>query len=552
VIVNALKVAGGDLWQRTRELEVDLRREETEAVEDYVRECAGVAQLRLQIDNCDAVLGVFEELVNKCQTDLGSIAGGIRHMKERADAFEVLSKNRQGAEASVAKWVEGISIPRGLSRAIHEVDVGDVEYFQHLQTLGDKLAFYAKQSKGRGDTPVSCRNAGALLHRLQMAAVERISAHLKREMRQLEDDNKLLYALTLGQAGKADAHQLLNQGVYALTLGQAGTVGAMSLLKERQQALLRSSPLIHFLIAAPGTSKVYQEVLERYTDTMRRALASQIRAEYKSYACMEIIGNRHLLFPAKESSSLWSKGAAVGKRGLRKSLAGLTGITKGVVGAAKGDIAELRQFNPATWAVERPPAEEDWCLGDRLQTILAMASTRDQGGKGGGGGGGEEGEQQPPECILQRLLLSFGDLLDHESAYLCRLFPQRASDELPRMFVHALSAIREAAEVLIYYSYDPISLLLMVLSLELSQRKVCDVLCCDPGTGEGFDDFYMWGYMTIWPCFKETVDAQVESVCSACATVPVGTAGPDIRRFVHRQLFFLGTYWEIIVSLVRR
>jgi|LauGreDrversion2_3_1035106.scaffolds.fasta_scaffold767711_1 hypothetical protein len=53
------------------------------------------------------------------------------------------------------------------------------------------------------------------------------------------------------------------------------------------------------------------------------------------------------------------------------------------------------------------------------------------------------------------------------------------------MFEHALSAIREAAEVLIYYSYDPVSLLLMVLSLELSQRKVCDVvvanvllMCC--------------------------------------------------------------------------
>lgn len=255
IIVSALReVAGGDLWQRTRELEADLRQEETAAVEDFVHESAGVAELRLQIETCDAVLGVFEQLVNKCQADLGNIAAGVRHMKERADAFEVLSKNRQGAEAAVARWVEGVAIPRGLSKAIHEVDVGDPTYCQHLQALSDKLAFVAKHSTARGEMPVSCRNAAALLHRLHARAVERISAHLKSEMRQLEDDNQLLYAITLGQAGKADAQQMLSKGLYALTLGQAGAVGAMSLLRDRQQLLLRSSPLIHFLIDAPAVS----------------------------------------------------------------------------------------------------------------------------------------------------------------------------------------------------------------------------------------------------------------------------------------------------------
>ena len=159
LIVNALKAAGGELWRVTRELEGGLRREETAAVEEYVRESADVAELRLQIENCDEVLGAFEELLDKCQTDLGNIAGGVRHMKERADAFDVLSKNRKAAETSVARWIEAVAIPRGLSRAIHETDVGDASYCQHLNLLQDKLAFVAKNTNARGDMPVSCRHA---------------------------------------------------------------------------------------------------------------------------------------------------------------------------------------------------------------------------------------------------------------------------------------------------------------------------------------------------------------------------------------------------------
>ena len=105
----------------------------------------------------------------------------------------------------------------------------------------------------------------------------------------------------------------------------------------------------------------------------------------------------------------------------------------------------------------------------------------------------------PPELVLHRLLLSFGELLDNESLVVCRLFPRRSGDELIDMFVPALHIIREAADALIHSTFDPISLLLMVWSLESSQRTVCDVLCCDAGTGEAFDDFYMWGYMTVWP-----------------------------------------------------
>lgn len=270
LIVNALKTAGGDLWRVTRDLEAGLRREETTAVEEFVRESAEVAELRLQIENCDEVLGTFEELLDKCQTDLGNIAGGVRHMKERADAFDVLSKNRRAAETSLAAWIEAVSIPRGLSKAIHETDVGDALYCQHLNLLQDKLAFVAKKTNERGDMPVSCRNAAGLLQRLRARAVDRIAVHLRSEMRKLEDDNQLLYALTLGQAGKADSNQLL----YTLTLGQAGGKGVLQQLRQRQQQLLLSCPLILFLISDSASGEdpaasLYQDVLRQYTEAMR-------------------------------------------------------------------------------------------------------------------------------------------------------------------------------------------------------------------------------------------------------------------------------------------
>jgi hypothetical protein len=74
----------------------------------------------------------------------------------------------------------------------------------------------------------------------------------------------------------------------------------------------------------------------------------------------------------------------------------------------------------------------------------------------------------------------------------------------------------------------------MIWSLETSQRKVCDVLCCDAGTGDAFDEFYMWGYMTVWPRFKELVEAHMASVRAVAFTVVVGECGDQIRVFAAR------------------
>jgi hypothetical protein len=195
IIVNALKVAGGDLWHTTRSLEEGLRREETEAVEEYVHESAGVAQLRLQIENCDGVLNIFEAMLSNCQHDLGNMAAGVRKMKERADAFEIFAKNRKAAETSVAEWVRTVAIPPGLAKAISDEEVGDPRYAQHLQVLTAKLAFVAKQTGPRGDMPVCCSNAAALLRKLRARAVDRISVHLKSEMQKLEDENQMVHLL---------------------------------------------------------------------------------------------------------------------------------------------------------------------------------------------------------------------------------------------------------------------------------------------------------------------------------------------------------------------
>lgn len=149
----------------------------------------------------------------------------------------------------------------------------------------------------------------------------------------------------------------------------------------------------------------------------------------------------------------------------------------------------------------------------------------------------EEGQAptpQPPELVLHRLLLSFGELLDNESLVVCRLFPRRSGDELIDMFVPALQVIREAADALIHSTIDPTSLLLMIWSLESSQRKVCDVLCCDIGSGEAFDDFYIWGYKTVWPRFKESVEAQIVSVRAAVFTVVAAESSSEIRLFAQR------------------
>lgn len=531
-----------------------------------MRESAGVAELRLQIENCDGVLSVFEKMLEKCQSDLGNIAGGVRHMKERADAFEMLSKNRQRAETSVAGWIETAAIPRGLSKAIHDVDVGDALYCQHLKVLQDKLAFVAKYTKCGGDMPVSCANAAPLLRRLRARAVERICVHLKAEMRKLEDDNELLYALTLGQAGKADS----NKVIYALTLGQAGGA-ALKQLHDRQHQLLRSSPLILFLISSStdgdGGEEVYGQMLTQYTNTMGAALASQLRAEYRTYAAYGVrdcITCRHSLFPEIESEKgrmalIVSKGAVLGHAGLA-AVKGMTqGIAQGVVGVSTGQLRQLRHFNPSTWDMGGQGSEADWMLGDRLEHMQGLTSVHhkdkeanNQEHQGKDANNQEQvSTHQPPELVLHRLLLSFGDLLDGESGIVCKLFPRRSGDELIGMFVPCVSGIREAAAQLIESTVDPVSLLLMALSLETSQRKICDVLCCDPGTGAAFDDFYMWGYMTVWPKFKMSVQAQVAAVRRAADTCLLSLPShmAHVEAFIVRYAHLSGAFYVVDAQL---
>ena len=185
LIMGALSSAsaGIDLCEMTRRLEAGLRHEEAAVVEEYVRESAGVAELRLGLEQCNAELSEFEDMLHKCQSDLGNIAGGVRHMKERADAFDVLLHNRQAAETAVASWVEGLTLPPGLAMAIHQLDLADPAYGQHLSVLQDKLALLAKHTDALGQMPVSLKGSSALLERLRARALDRISTHLKAQMR---------------------------------------------------------------------------------------------------------------------------------------------------------------------------------------------------------------------------------------------------------------------------------------------------------------------------------------------------------------------------------
>ena len=392
---------------------------------------------------------------------------------------------------------------------------------------------------------------------------------------QLEDDNELLYVLTLGQAGKGDANQLL----YTLTLGQAGAKGAVQQLRARQRHLLQFAPLILFLmnnevLRAPAghgpdemhrATSVYTDVLAHYTTTMRSALASQIRAEYRVCAVAgvrHVISSKHVLLDLQAGgdksavAALMERGAAVAGRGISRGLAGVTRVKRGlsrVVGAAARDSSHTCHLHPISWAEQAEPCESDWALGTRLRALLQVhlshAASLQAVADSPAPDAAATPHAQTPELVLERVLAACKALLDNESLVVCRLFPRRSGHELIDMFGAALAVMRQATHDLIFSCTDPISLLLMAVALERSHRCVCDVLCCDPGAGGDFDAYYTWGYMAVWERFKHVVDGLLAAMRAAAVSLDVSSAQGEIDAFVERYAQLSAALHVIVAHL---
>ncbi|EKX51662.1 vacuolar protein sorting 52A [Guillardia theta CCMP2712] len=456
VIGDALKVGGGDLWQYAQKLEADLRQTEAESIEDYVRQSSGVAELRLHIEACDEMLKTFEDVLTTCQSELGGMGNTIMDMKRRANSLEVLANNRKSAEQRLAALIDGIAMPPGLARAIHEGEIND-GMIEHLQTLEAKLSFLDPHlNKGR----VAVDHVKPLLDRLKSKAVDRLRDHLLRKIRSLDSDHPFLHTFNLSHSQGSSAIKKQHQ--------------------EGQDKLRKDCAFVKFLL--DHHEEVYREVMSKYFETMGGILSAHFRSEFRvrQSSIREVIRADHRLIDISEVKSRFPSRLIPDK---------------------------LKSFH---FRSERGQSDHStFSLGGRLDHIMQYVECDE-----------EEGVSSPPELVLQAIMQNLVDMVLSEHEFASSLFPRRSKEMYAKLLSQTLEVIKEGVSVMVKSCVDPIAILLMIYCVQVAQSKISEKMNVAEEAGAAeeediFQDFFLQFSMLVWPRFKHAVQLQMDSVRSA-------------------------------------
>ena len=127
-----------DLKQRAKAVEEKLQSVEMESIKDYVAESDNLLELHAQIQGCDGILGDMESLLSGFKTELGKISTEIRSLQDQSQSMGIKLKNRKAAERGLSAFVDSITLPPDLVRAIAEEDVSE-RYLSSLADLDRRL-----------------------------------------------------------------------------------------------------------------------------------------------------------------------------------------------------------------------------------------------------------------------------------------------------------------------------------------------------------------------------------------------------------------------------
>ena len=127
------------LKDRARDVTSKLRAVELESIQDYVGESANLLQLHEQLEGCDDILATMESMLGGFKSDLGKISGEIKSLQDQSVGMSIKLRNRKAAEARLGTFVETLTVPPELIRAVVEDDVSE-DYLKHLVELDRRLA----------------------------------------------------------------------------------------------------------------------------------------------------------------------------------------------------------------------------------------------------------------------------------------------------------------------------------------------------------------------------------------------------------------------------
>ena len=140
--------SGADLSAYADQVEKELKALVQDSIPDFVREAPETTALHEDIEACDAVLANIEQILLEFQKDLGGISEEIRHLQEGSMEMGIKLKNRRAVELRFRAFLEQLTVPEALVKAVCDDDVVKVEYVETLKRLEEHMAFAREQQEG--------------------------------------------------------------------------------------------------------------------------------------------------------------------------------------------------------------------------------------------------------------------------------------------------------------------------------------------------------------------------------------------------------------------
>ncbi|GAA0149529.1 membrane traffic protein [Lithospermum erythrorhizon] len=267
VVANILS-KGTKIRQYTKDVETNIRKNELQSIEDYIKESDNLVSLHDQIRDCDVILSQMETLLTGFQDEIGSISSDIKILQEKSMDMGLKLKNRKVAESKLAQFVEDIIVPPRMIDIIVDGEVNE-EFMRMLETLSKKIKY------------------------VEMDPTVKISKAWKDVQPELEK---------LRQKAVSKVYDFMVQKLFALRKPKTN----IQILQ--QSVLLKYKYIISFL--KEHGKEVYNEVRAAYIDTMNKVLSAHFRAYIQALEKLQldIATSSDLIGVEARSSSLFSRG----------------------------------------------------------------------------------------------------------------------------------------------------------------------------------------------------------------------------------------------------
>lgn len=267
VVANIL-ARGTKSREYAKGVENNIRQNELDSVQDYIKESDNLVSLHDQIFDCDSILSQMETLLSGFQAEIGSISSEIKSLQEKSMDMGLKLKNRKVAELKLARFNEDIIVPPRMVDIIVDGEVND-EYMRTLEILSKKLKSVEVDSMIK--TSIALKDVQPELERLRQKAVSKV-------------------------------FEFIVQKLYALRKPKTN-------IQILQQSVLLKYKYVVLFLKEHG-KEVYTEVRGAYIDTMNKVLSAHFRAYIQALEKLQldIATSSDLIGVETRATSLFSRG----------------------------------------------------------------------------------------------------------------------------------------------------------------------------------------------------------------------------------------------------